>query len=147
MDAPVTETRTTPRRLPRPPSFDSPDEEREFRLGRLVTVFRAFSALGFTHAGAGHVTVRDPAAPDRFWVNRLGVSFARMSRDDLLLVDGDGAVVDGDGLLSRPAFAIHSAIHRARPDVVAAAHAHAIHGTTFASLGRPLDPITQGACA
>jgi ribulose-5-phosphate 4-epimerase/fuculose-1-phosphate aldolase len=50
-------------------------------------------------------------------------------------------------VLSRPAFAIHSAIHRARPDVTAAAHAHAIHGTTFASLGCLLDPITQDACA
>ena len=145
MDA--TEVRNTARGLPRPPAFDSPDEEREFRLERLVTVFRVFSALGFTHAGAGHVTVRDPEAPDHFWVNCLGVSFARISRSDLLLVDGDGVVVAGEGLLSRPAFAIHSAIHRARPDVVAAAHAHAIHGTTFASLGRPLDPITQDACA
>ncbi len=127
--------------------FESADDEREFRLQRLVSVFRAFSALGFTHAGAGHVTVRDPAQPELFWVNRLGISFARIARDDLLLVDGDGRVVSGDGLLSRPAFAIHSAIHRARPDVVAAAHVHALHGTTFSSLGRLLDPITQDACA
>ena len=63
-------------RLPRPPTFDSLDDEREFRLGRLVTVFRVFHELGFAHAGAGHVTVRDPAEPDHFWVNPLGVSFA-----------------------------------------------------------------------
>ena len=143
----MTEITDKPRRLPRPAPLDSPDAEREFRLDRLVTAFRVFSALGFTHAGAGHVTVRDPETPDLFWVNCLGVSFSRITRHDLLLVDGDGRVVRGDGLLSRPAFAIHSAIHRARPDVVAAAHAHAIHGTTFASLGRPLDPITQDACA
>jgi len=45
------------------------------------------------------------------------------------------------------AFAIHSRIHRARPDVVAAAHAHSIYGKTWSSLGRLLDPITQDACA
>jgi ribulose-5-phosphate 4-epimerase/fuculose-1-phosphate aldolase len=136
-----------PKHLPRPPKFESLKLERDFRLARLATVFRVFHTLGFAHAGAGHVTVRDPEEPDLFWVNSLGVSFARIAVHDLLQVDGDGAIVSGNGVLSRPAFAIHSAIHRARPDVVAAAHAHALHGTTFASLGRPLDPITQDACA
>src|SRR5205823_116530 len=45
------------------------------------------------------------------------------------------------------AFAIHSRIHSARPDVVAAAHAHSLHGKSWSSLGRLLDPITQDACA
>jgi ribulose-5-phosphate 4-epimerase/fuculose-1-phosphate aldolase len=31
--------------------------------------------------------------------------------------------------------------------VVAAAHAHSVHGKAFSSLGRHLDPITQDACA
>ena len=30
--------------------------------------------------------------------------------------------------------------------MVAAAHAHSVHGKAWASLGRPLDPITQDAC-
>ncbi|MGH9065435.1 MAG: class II aldolase/adducin family protein, partial [Acidimicrobiales bacterium] len=41
----------------------------------------------------------------------------------------------------------HRALHAARPDVVAAAHAHSLHGKAWSSLGRPLDPITQDACA
>ena len=45
------------------------------------------------------------------------------------------------------AFAIHCQIHGARPDVVAAAHAHSIHGKAWSSVGRLLDPITQDACA
>ena len=34
------------------------------------------------------------------------------------------------------AFAIHSQIHAARPDVIAAAHAHSVHGKAFSTLGR-----------
>jgi ribulose-5-phosphate 4-epimerase/fuculose-1-phosphate aldolase len=45
------------------------------------------------------------------------------------------------------AFAIHSQVHAARPDVVAAAHAHSVYGKTWSALGRLLDPITQDACA
>ncbi len=49
--------------------------------------------------------------------------------------------------LNRAAFAIHSQIHAARPDVVAAAHAHSLHGKAWSSLRRLLDPLTQDACA
>ena len=35
----------------------------------------------------------------------------------------------------------------ARPDVVAAAHTHSVHGRAFSSLRRLLDPLTQDACA
>lgn len=42
---------------------------------------------------------------------------------------------------------IHSAIHQARPDVLAACHSHSIYGRAFCTLGRKLDTITQDSCA
>ena len=42
---------------------------------------------------------------------------------------------------------IHAAIHRARPDVICAAHSHSIYGRTWCSLGRKIDTLTQDACA
>jgi ribulose-5-phosphate 4-epimerase/fuculose-1-phosphate aldolase len=45
------------------------------------------------------------------------------------------------------AFVIHSQVHAARPDVVAAAHSHSTYGKTWSSLGRLLDPLTQDVCA
>jgi ribulose-5-phosphate 4-epimerase/fuculose-1-phosphate aldolase len=56
-------------------------------------------------------------------------------------------VVEGDALVNGAAFAIHSRIHVAHPEIVAAAHAHSLYGKTWASLGRTLDPISQDACA
>jgi ribulose-5-phosphate 4-epimerase/fuculose-1-phosphate aldolase len=38
-------------------------------------------------------------------------------------------------------------VHAARPDVVAAAHAHSLFGKSWSSLGRLLDPIAQDSCA
>ena len=49
--------------------------------------------------------------------------------------------------MNTAAFAIHSALHEARPDVIAAAHSHSIYGKAWSSLGRLLDPLTQDACA
>jgi ribulose-5-phosphate 4-epimerase/fuculose-1-phosphate aldolase len=66
---------------------------------------------------------------------------------DLLLVDDHGEVVEGDHPVNTAAFAIHSQVHAARPDVMAAAHAHSVHGKAWSALGRLLEPITQDACA
>jgi ribulose-5-phosphate 4-epimerase/fuculose-1-phosphate aldolase len=55
-------------------------------------------------------------------------------------------VVEGSRAINPSAFAIHAAIHRARPDVDAAAHSHSTFGKAWSSLGRRLDPITQDHC-
>ena len=70
-----------------------------------------------------------------------------ISVSDLLLVNHHGEVVEGNDIVNRAAFAIHSQIHAARPDVISAAHCHSMHGKAWSSLGRTLDPITQDACA
>ena len=77
----------------------------------------------------------------------MGVSFKQITLSQLQLVSHKGEVVEGNGILNGAAFTIHSHVHAARPDVVAAAHAHYVHRKAWSSLGRLLDPITQDACA
>ena len=125
----------------------SEDDERLRRKQRLALAFRIFGRFGFDEGVAGHITVRDPGDPERFWVNPFGMSFRQIRASDLICVDHDGNVVEGDWPLNRAAFAIHSRIHRARPEVVAAAHAHSVYGKAFSSLGIELDPLTQDSCA
>jgi ribulose-5-phosphate 4-epimerase/fuculose-1-phosphate aldolase len=129
------------------PTFDSPSEERRHRKQRLAAAFRLFGAFGFDEGVAGHITVRDPEDPDLFWLNPFGMSFKQIRVRDLILVDHQGDVVEGDWPVNRAAFVIHGAVHAARPDVVAAAHSHSVYGKTFSSLRRPLLPLTQDSCA
>src|SRR5438132_9335349 len=96
------------------------DEERAHRKRVLAAGFRLFGKFGFEEGVAGHITARDPEQLDHFWVNPFGMSFAHIHVSDLLLVDSDGKVVQGDGAVNTAAFAIHSTIHAARPDVIAA---------------------------
>jgi ribulose-5-phosphate 4-epimerase/fuculose-1-phosphate aldolase len=130
-----------------PPSFDSLEDERQHRKQRLAGALRIFGRLGFGEGVAGHITARDPELTDHFWVNPFGMSFRHVRVSDLILVDHHGTVVHGRKPVNRAAFVIHAAVHAARPDVIAAAHAHSVHGKAFSSLGVPLDPITQDACA
>jgi ribulose-5-phosphate 4-epimerase/fuculose-1-phosphate aldolase len=129
------------------PEFASKDDERTHIKQRMAAAFRLFDRFGFNEGVAGHLTARDPERPDCFWVNPFGLSFGLIRASDLILVNHDGEVVEGDWPVNVAAFAIHSQVHQARPDVTAAAHTHSTYGRAFSSLGRLLDPITQDSCA
>jgi ribulose-5-phosphate 4-epimerase/fuculose-1-phosphate aldolase len=129
-----------------PRVFDTVEEERLDRKQRLAVALRVFARLGFDLGVAGHITARDPEYPDRFWVNPFGLHFGAMRASDLILVDHDGRVVAGDGILNTAAFRIHSEVHAARPDVVAAAHAHSLYGSAWSAMNRPLQPLTNEGC-
>ncbi|GAQ51402.1 class II aldolase/adducin family protein [Streptomyces acidiscabies] len=133
--------------LPLPQQNLSVEEEREIRKRELAAAFRLFARFGFSEGVAGHITARDPGNPSAFWVNPFGMSFSQIRVSDLILVDHDGTLLEGRRPVNNAAFCIHSEVHRARPDVVAAAHTHSLHGKAFSSLGIPLEPITQDSCA
>src|ERR1700733_1713439 len=85
-----------PKNFPSPPTFDSVDEERIHRKQRLAAACRLFAHFGFDEGFAGHITARDPGRHDCFWVNPAGLHFAHVKASDLLWVDADGTVIEGD---------------------------------------------------
>jgi ribulose-5-phosphate 4-epimerase/fuculose-1-phosphate aldolase len=134
-------------KIPRPDATLTIEAERLHRKQRLAASLRLFSKFGFDEGVAGHITARDPELEDHFWVNPFGMHFSMISVKDLLLVRHDGTVVYGTQPVNQAAFAIHSQVHAARPDVIGAAHSHSPYGKTWSTLGRKLDPITQDVCA
>ncbi len=133
--------------FPEVPRFDDPAAERQHRKERLVAACRAFALQGFDYGFAGHISVRDPEHPQLYWTNPMAVHFNQVKISNLVLADHEGRVVEGRHALNRAGFVLHAAIHAENPDLVAVCHAHTLHGTAFASLGRPLAPISQDACA
>ena len=129
------------------PKFSSPDEARTHMKQRMAAAFRLFDRFGFNEGVAGHLTGRDPEHPELFWVNPFGMSFGLIRASDLILVNHEGEVVEGDWPVNTAAFAIHSQIHAARPDVNSAAHTHSPYGRAFSTLGKALSPLTQDSCA
>lgn len=147
-DGPVTEA-VTGRTLtmPLPESFETVEQERMHRKVRLAAAFRMFSKAGLDEGVAGHITARDPEHTDSYWVNPFGMHFSLIKQSDLVRVDHEGNVVEGDSAVNGAAVAIHCAVHAARPDVVAAAHAHGPYGKTLSCLEMTVEPLTQDACA
>ena len=131
----------------KPPTFASHDEHRTHIKQRMAAAFRLFDRFGFNEGVAGHLTARDPEHSELFWVNPFGMSFGLIKVSDLILCNHKGEVVEGTWPVNQAAFAIHSAVHQARPDVNSAAHTHSTFGRAFSTLGRLLSPLTQDSCA
>lgn len=129
-----------------PPTFASREAERAHVLQRLAAACRIFGRRGFSDGLLGHVTARDPEHAELFWVNPVGVPMRDMKVSHLVQANHRGEVVRGSGMVNPVGLLLHTAVHRARPEVAAVCHAHALHGSAWSSLERLLDPITQDAC-
>ena len=70
-----------------PDSVENFEEERLHRKQRLAAGLRILGRLRLAEGVAGHVTVRDPEYPHRFWVNPFGKNFKLMKVSALLCVD------------------------------------------------------------
>lgn len=82
------------------PKFTSFAEERRWTLEHLACAFRVFGREGYAEGIAGHISVRDPEFSDRLWINPLGVHFSMMKVSDLICLDMQGNVVDGNRVSS-----------------------------------------------
>ena len=133
--------------MPLPQEFKTVEEERMHRKVQLAATFRMFSKAGLDEGVAGHVTARDPEHTDSYWVNPFGMHFSLIKQSDLVRVDHAGNVVEGNRAVNGAAVAIHCGVHQARPDVIAAAHAHGVYGKTLSSLPMGIEMLTQDSCA
>ncbi|MFD3700014.1 class II aldolase/adducin family protein [Streptomyces sp. NPDC058646] len=130
-----------------PPVHATAEAARAHRKERLAGTLRLLGRLGYEDGVAGQVTARDPGFEDCYWVNPFGAAFASLTAADLLLVDGEGRVLQGERRVNELAFAVHAAVHRRRPGVVAVVRAQAPYGLALAALGELLAPVTAEACA
>lgn len=88
----------------------------------------------------GHVSVRNPEAPERFFLAH-SKSPAMVEENDIVEHTLDGQAYKPE---KRPLYLerfIHAAIYEARPDVVAVVHAHAEDVLPFTITRPPLKPV------
>lgn len=119
---------------------------REARV-ELAACYRLVSHFGLTDTIYNHISCRVPDHHDRFLINAFGLLYDEITASNLVTVDFDGRIIDDPtGLgINEAGFVIHSAIHRARPDVGCVLHTHSVAGMGVAAQPRGLLPLTQHA--
>jgi L-fuculose-phosphate aldolase len=105
---------------------------------------RILYSRGHDSGLAGQITARGDA-PGTYITQRLGLGFDEVSVSNLLVVDEDLNVVDGQGM-ANPANRFHSWIYRARPDVGCVIHTHPLYTSALSMLEIPLKVSHMDAC-
>lgn len=112
----------------------------------LALALRAAAHHGLGEGICNHFSVALPDGSDRFLLNPRGLHWSELGADDIVLVDGDGAVLAGHHAVEPTAMFIHAAVHRiARQPVVM--HTHMPYATALTlTEDRALDTtLSQGA--
>ena len=115
-----------------PPIMDLPLQDQEL-LDDLVAANRILAEHGVIDA-YGHVSIRHPENPERFFLARA-IAPETVERADILEYDLDGNAVDARGRDSVTERFIHSEVYRSRPDVMSVVHNHSPSVIPFSVTG------------
>jgi len=89
---------------------------------------------------SGNLSARDPET-NMVVIKPSGVTFPNLTPENMVVVDIDGKIVEGDYKASSDT-ASHCYIYRQRPDVFGVVHTHSRYATAFAVLGRGIPCLT-----
>ncbi len=106
------------------------------QLEDLVAANRILAAHGVIDA-YGHVSIRSPGNPGRYFVARA-IAPETVQLEDILEYDLDSTPLDARGRESVSERFIHGEIYRARPDVMAVVHNHSPSVVPFSVTGVPM---------
>lgn len=121
-------------------------EEWDARVN-LAAAYRCAAHLRMTDLIYTHISARVPGPTHHFLLNAFGLMWDEVCASNLVKVTYDGEIVDDPtGLgINQAGFVIHSAIHRARPEIHCVAHTHTAAGIGVSAQEHGLLPISQHA--
>jgi len=132
---------------PRNPHPASGVEEWQIRCD-LAALYRLVAHFRMTDLIYTHISARLPGPEHHFLINHYGVLFHEMRASDLVKIDLEGNIVEAGAAAKRvnaAGFTIHSAIHRARADLMCVIHTHTAAGIAVSAQKQGLLPISQHA--
>ena len=112
----------------------------------LAAAFVLAERMGFSEGICNHFSAVLPGDEERYLINPYGIHWAEMKPDDLLVIDGEGTVIEGSGEVEATARFIHVAGHRANPRHNVLMHTHMPYATALTMLeGGKLEMAHQTA--
>jgi len=123
-------------------------EEWQARID-IAACYRLIAAYGMSDMMANHITLRVPGEEDAFLTNPYGMMYEEMTASSMIKINHDGDVLlkpdfgDLNYGFNKPGYILHSAIHKARPEINCVIHTHTPAGMAVSSLACGLLPLNQ----
>ena len=129
--------------MPTPRLKSVPAAERAARVD-LAAAFRLAVRMDLHEGVCNHFSLMLPG--ERFLLNRYGLHWSEVSASNLLALDAEGTVLEGEGEFEKTAFYIHSRIHLSNARAVCVLHTHMPYATSLTLLeGGRLEMVEQNA--
>jgi len=114
----------------------------------LAAVYRLLDKYKLNEGICNHLTALVPGTTDRFLVIRYGLLWSEVTASNLVMVDAQGNIIEGEGPVETTAFQIHKAIHLADPAKYACVlHTHMPYSTAICCLKDfELKMVHQNSC-
>jgi L-fuculose-phosphate aldolase len=110
-------------------------------LDNLGRAHRILELEGHGDMSMGHLSYRDPFGRG-LWLKRGNLALSEVVGDDFILIDFDGKVLEGTGLLHLE-WPLHAEIMLARPDVNVVGHSHSHYATVLGASNLKLGPYNN----
>lgn len=126
---------------------DISDTEWQVRTD-LAACYRLVARYGMSDLIYNHITAKVPGSDGRFLINPFGLLYTEITASCFYTLDWDGNIVrqpDTEFSINRAGYLIHSAIHKARPDLHCVMHTHTRAGMAVSAIKEGLLPLTQTA--
>jgi ribulose-5-phosphate 4-epimerase/fuculose-1-phosphate aldolase len=112
----------------------------------LAAAYRLAAINGWDDTIYTHISASVPGEPGHYFLNEFGLAFEEVTASSLVKVNLQGAIVDGSDRRVNPSgFAIHAAVHAARPDAGCVMHLHTPWGVSLSMIPEGLLPLSQWA--
>ena len=115
----------------------------------LAACYRLIAHYGMSDMMANHVTIRVPGEDNAFLTNPYGMMYEEMTASCFIKITHDGEILfkpdfgDLNYGFNKPGYILHSAVHKARPEVACVIHTHTYAGMAVSSLKCGLLPLNQ----
>jgi ribulose-5-phosphate 4-epimerase/fuculose-1-phosphate aldolase len=115
----------------------------------LAACYRLVAYYDMSDMMANHISAAVPDEENAFLINAYGMLYEEVTASSLIKMGVDGKVLSKPDFgdlnygINKAGYVIHSAIHRARPDVACVIHTHTWAGMALSALDCGVLPITQ----
>lgn len=97
----------------------------------LAAAYRLADFFGFSEGIDNHLTVSLPGEEDKYLLIPYGLHWSEVTASSLIVVDGNGKKVSGEGYAEPTAFLIHGAVHNASEKNKCVMHTHMLSALTI----------------
>ena len=118
------------------------EDEQKNRVD-LAACYHLADHFGMSDIIWNHITAKTSSKKNTFLINKFGLRYDEITASNLLEIDLDGKIINGDGSINETGYVIHGAIHKNRKDIHCVMHTHSRAGLAVSCFKEGLKPMIQ----